>query len=137
MHLKVLCALAAAAFALTACNKSETPADVQHDVATAQAEGQRDVADARSDAKEANADADKNVADAIADNDADDVAEQAHDANETADEGKSRIVIAQAEAAHKVAVEKCDALTGASQQECKDDADARLDQAKEATKTSR
>ena len=113
MQLKALCALAAAAFALTACNKSETPAEVQHDVATAQAEGQRDVADARSDAKEANADADKNVADAIADHDADDVANQAHDANETADKGKSKIMIAQAEAAHKVAVEKCDALTGA------------------------
>ena len=137
MHLKALCALAAAAFALTACNKSETPAEVQHDVATAQAEGQRDVADARSDAKEANADADKNVADAIADHDADDVAEQAHDANETADKGKSKIMIAQAEATHKVAVEKCEALTGASQKECKDDADATLDQVKEAAKTSR
>lgn len=137
MQLKALGALVAAAFALTACNKSETPAEVQHDVATAQAEGQRDVADARSDAKEANADADKNVADAIADHDADDVAEQAHDANETADTGKSKIMIAQAEAAHKVAVEKCEALTGASQKECKDDVDATLDQVKEAAKTSR
>ena len=136
MHLKILCTLVAAAFALTACNKSETPAEVQRDVATAQAEGQRDVADARADAKEANADADKNVADAIADHDADDVAEQAHDANETADKGKSRIMIAQAEAAHRVAVEKCDALTGASQQECKDDADKTLDQAKQAAKAN-
>lgn len=137
MHLKALSALAAAAFVLTACNKSETPRDVQHDVATAQAEGQRDVADARADAKEANADADKNVADAIADHDADDVAAQAHDANETADKGKSKIMIAQAEAAHKVAVEKCDALTATPQKECKDDADKTLDQAKEAAKTYR
>jgi hypothetical protein len=137
MQFKALCALVAAAFALTACNKSETPAEVQHDVARAQAEGQRDVADARADAKEANADADKNVADAIGDHDADDVAAQAHDANETADKGNARIMIAQAEAAHKVAVEKCDALTGASQKECKDDADKTLDQAKQATKTNR
>lgn len=137
MHLKALCALAAAAFVLSACNKSETPAEVQHDVATAQAEGQRDVADARSDAKEANADADKNVADAIADNDADDVADQAHDANETAEKGDAKIRLAQAEAAHKVAVEKCDALTGAAEKECKDDADTRLDQVKEATKANR
>jgi hypothetical protein len=136
MHLRILCTLVAAACALTACNKAETPAEVQRDVATAEAEGQRDVADARADAKEANADADKNVADAIADNDADDVAEQAHDANETADKGKSRIMIAQAEAAHKVAVEKCDALTGASEKECKDDADKTLDQAKQAAKTN-
>jgi hypothetical protein len=137
MHLKVLCALVAAAFAMTACNKSETPAEVQHDVAKAQAEGERDVADARADAKEAQADADKNVADAVADHDDDDVAAQAHDANETADEGKSRIMIAKAEAAHKVAVEKCDALTGAPQKECKDDADKTLDQAKEAAEANR
>jgi predicted lipid-binding transport protein (Tim44 family) len=137
MQLKVLCALAAAAFALSACNKSETSAEVQQDVAKAQAEGQRDVADARADAKEASADADKNVADAIADHDADDVAKEAHDANETADKGKSKIMIAQAEADHKVAVEKCDALTGAPQKECKDDADKTLEQAKEAAKVNR
>lgn len=137
MHLKALCALVAAAFAMTACNKSETPAEVQHDVATAQAEGDRDVADARADAKEAQADADKDVADAVADHDDDDVAAQAHDANETADKGKSRIMIAQAEAAHKVAVEKCDALTGAPQKECKDDADKTLEQAKEAAEANR
>ena len=137
MHLKALCALAVAALALTACNKSETPAEVQHDVAAAQAEAERDVADATADAKEANADADKNVADAIADNDADDVTEQARDANETADKGNDRIMIAKAEAAHKVTVEKCDALTGAAQEECKDDADKTLDQAKEAAKVNR
>jgi hypothetical protein len=137
MHLKTLWALAVVAITLTACNKSETPAEVQHDVAKAQAEAQRDVADARSDAKEANADADKNVADAIADHDTDAVAKQAHDANETADKGKSKIMIAQAEADHKVAVEKCEALTGASQKECKDDADKTLEQAKEAAKASR
>jgi len=137
MHLKTLCALIAAASALTACNKSETQAEVQHDVAKAQAEGQRDVADARADAKEENADADKNVADAAADHDADDVAEQARDANETADKGNSKIVVAQAEAAHKVAVEKCESLTGAPQKECKDDADETLDQAKEAAKANR
>jgi hypothetical protein len=137
MHLKALCALVAAAFAMSACNKSETPAEVQHDVAAAQAEGERDVADARADAKEAQADADKNVADAVADRDDDDVAARAHDANETADEGKSRIMIAQAEAAHKVAVEKCDALTGAPQKECKDDADKTLEQAKDAAEENR
>jgi hypothetical protein len=137
MHLKALCALVAAAFAMSACNKSETPAEVQHDVAAAQAEGERDVADARADAKEAQADADKNVADAVADRDDDEVAAQAHDANETADKGKSRIMIAQAEAAHKVAVEKCDALTGAPQKECKDDADKTLEQAKEAAEENR
>jgi hypothetical protein len=137
MRLQVFCALAAAAFALSACNKSETSAEAQRDVAKAQAEGQRDVADARADAKEANADADKNVADAVADHDEDDVAKAAHDANETADKGKANIMIAQAEAAHKVAVEKCEALSGAPQKECKDDADKTLEQEKDAAKAYR
>ena len=138
MHLKAVCAVVAAAFLLTACNKkAETQAEVQRDVAKAQAEGQRDVADARADVQEANADADKQVADAIADHDEEDVAREAHDANETADKGKSKIMIAQAEADHKVAVEKCDALTGPAQRECKDNADRALDQARETAKANR
>jgi porphobilinogen synthase len=91
----------------------------------------------RADAKENNADADKNVADAIADNDGDDIVDQARDANEAAAKGDSNVRIAQAEAAHKVANEKCEALSGASQKECKDRADAALDQAKQAAKAMR
>lgn len=137
MHLKVLCALAVAAFVLTACNKSEAPAEVARDVEKAQAEGQRDVADARADVQQDNADADKQVADAIADHDDEEVAKQAHDANEEFDKGTSKIMIAQAEADHKVAVEKCDALEGAAQKDCKDNADRALDQAKQTAKTNR
>ena len=136
MHLKALCALAVAAFVMTACNKAETPAEVARDVEKAKAEGQRDVADARADVQKANADADKQVADAIKDHDADDVAKQAHNANEWFDKGKSKIVIAQAEADHKVAVEKCDALTAAEQKDCKDRADRALDQVKQAAKAN-
>jgi hypothetical protein len=136
MHLKVLCALAAAAFALSACNKSETSAEVQRDVAKAEAEGKRDVADASADVKEAQADADREVANAITDHDADQVAKEAHDANETADKGKAKIMIAQAEADHKVAVEKCDALEGAPQKQCKDRADETLEQVKDAAKAN-
>ena len=137
MRLQVVCALAAAVFALSACTKkSETSAEVQRDVAKAQAEGQRDVADARADVQEANADADRDVAQAIGDHDQDGVAKAAHDANETADKGKSKIMLAQAEAAHKVAVEKCEALSGAPQKECKDDADKTLEHEKEAAKAN-
>jgi predicted lipid-binding transport protein (Tim44 family) len=137
MHLKSLCVLAAAAFVLTACNKAETPAEVARDVEKAQADGQREVADARADVQQANADADKQVADAIADHDGDDVARQAHDANETFDKGKSKIVLAQAEADHKVATEKCDGLEGPAQRDCKDSADKAFDQAKQAAKVNR
>ena len=135
MHLKALCAVVAATFLLTACTKkAETQAELQRDVTKAQAEGQKEVADARADAQEANADADKQVADAIADHDDKDVAKQAHDANETADKGKSKIMLAQAEADHKVAVEKCDALSGTAQKECKDTADRTYDEAKQSAK---
>ena len=134
MRLTVVGALAAAVFALSACNKHETEAEVQRDVAKAKAEGDRSVADARADVKEANADADRNVAKAIADHDESDVSKAAHDANETADKGKAKIMLAQAEAAHKVAVEKCEALSGAPQKECKDDADKTLEQKKDAAK---
>ena len=137
MRLKALCALVIAAFVLTACNKTETPAEVARDVEKAKAEGQREVADARADVQQANADADKQVADAIADHDDDDVAKQAHDANATFDQGNSKIVIAQAEADHKVAVEKCEALNGAAQKDCKDNADRALDEAKQAAKVNR
>jgi regulator of protease activity HflC (stomatin/prohibitin superfamily) len=137
MHLKALCALAAAALLLTACTKSETPAEVARDVEKAQADGQREVADARADVQQANADADKQVADAIADRDPDDVARQAYDANQKFDEGKSKIVIAQAEADHKVAVQKCEGLEGSAQKDCKDTADKTLEQAKESAKVNR
>lgn len=136
MHLNALCVVAAAAIVLCACNKSETPAEVARDVEKAQAQGQRDVADARADVQEANADADKQVADAIADRDDDEVAKQAHDANDTFDKGNSKIMIAQAEADHKVAVEKCDALTGPAQKDCKESADRALDQAKQAAEVN-
>ena len=56
---------------------------------------------------------------------------------ETADKGKSKIMVAQAEADHKVAVEKCEALTGPAQKECKDNADRALDQARETAKANR
>jgi len=137
MQLKVLWALAAAAFVLTACNKSETPAEVARDVEKAKAEGQRDVADARADVQQANAEADKQVADAIADHDDKDVAKEAHDANATFDKGNSKIMLAQAEADHKVAVEKCEALASAEQKNCKDNADRALDQAKQAANVNR
>jgi len=134
MRLTVICALVAATFALGACKKAESPAEVQRDVAKAEAEGHRDVADARADVKEANADADRDVAKAIADHDQDNVAKAAHDANVTADKGKAKIMLAQAEAAHKVAIEKCEGMSGAPQKECKDDADKTLEQQKDAAK---
>ena len=56
------------------------------------------------------ADAQKDVADAQADHDADDVADQAQQASETGAKGDYKVAVAQAEATHKVATEKCEAM---------------------------
>jgi hypothetical protein len=137
MRLNALYMIVAAALALAGCNKAESPAEVQHDVTTAQADAQRDVADARADARENMADANKDVADAAADHDAADVADQAKDANQTAAMGDYKITVAQAEAAHKVATQKCEGLSGSAQQDCKDRADNELDHAKKQAEQRR
>jgi len=130
MKLNALYLIAAAAIIAMGCNKAESPAEVQHDVTTAQAEGQKDVADARADAREDVADANKDVADAAADNDAKDMADQSKDAADAANKGDYKIQVAQAEAAHKVAAQKCEALSGDAQKDCKNRADSELNHAK-------
>src|SRR5262247_1414419 len=100
MKLQALWMIAAAALALSACNKAEKPAEVRHDVTDARADAQRDVAGAQADAREANADAQKDVADAQADHDPNDVADQTQQANETAAKGEYKVAVAQAEATH-------------------------------------
>jgi hypothetical protein len=137
MRLNAFYFIAAAGLAISGCNKADSPADVQHDVATAQAEGQKDVADAKADASENIADANKDVAKAAADNDPKDVADQSKDVNDAAAKGDYKITVAQAEAAHKVATEKCEALSGAAQKDCKDRADNDLDHAKKQAETRR
>ena len=130
LNTNVFFMIAAAGLALVGCNKAESPAEVQHDVTTAQAEGQKDVADARANATENDADASKDVADAVADNDSKDVADQSKDAAQTATKGDYKITVAQAEASHKVASEKCEALSGSAQKDCKTRADNELEHAR-------
>src|SRR4051812_14574352 len=121
--------VALAGLALAACNKTESPAEVQHDVTTAQAEGQKDVADAQSDARKDVADQQEDLAKAAQDNDSNDVADQSKDVNKAEAKGEYKVAVAQAEATHKVAVEKCEALKGTAQKDCKDRADSDLDRA--------
>jgi hypothetical protein len=45
--------------------------------------------------------------------------------------------VARAEATHKIASEKCNALTGPAQEDCKERADNDLDNAKRAAETRR
>jgi hypothetical protein len=111
-----LAATALTLLALAGCNKAQSPADVQHDVSTAQAGAtQAEVTTAANkDLGAATQKADSKVADA------------ATDAAVTMAEGK-----------HKVAVARCESLAGDAQKACRDEADAALELAKAKAKSSR
>ena len=128
---------AASGLALGGCNKAENPSDVQEDVAQAQAEGNRDIADARADAQKDTIDAQTDVAKAVADHQVGDAIDQAHEADKVAMKGDEKVQIAQAEATHKVSVQKCEAMSGDMQKQCKDSADADLAAAKQLVEMRR
>jgi hypothetical protein len=129
--LALLATVAASGLMLAGCNKAENPAEVQHDVARAQAEGNRDVAAARADAQKNSIDAQTDVAEAVADHKVADAIDQSHEADKVAMKGDENVQIAQAEATHRVSIQKCEAMSGEMQKECKDSADADLKAAKE------
>ena len=92
---------------LGACNRAESPAEVQHDVAEARQDAAADVADA------------------------------ARMPTKTSTIRPPRLLksgrdvtVAVAEGDHKVAIEKCEALSGDAQKACKDQADAAYQTAK-------
>ena len=118
--LSSITALAAALFLLGGCNRAESPGEVAHDTQEAQAEGQKDVAKAEQDA----------ASDQMA-------ANQAMPGVETPSENNYEIQVARAEADHKVAVERCEALAGDEQKACKDAADAQLDTSKAEAEQTR
>jgi hypothetical protein len=137
MNTTTLIMIAVTGIVLGGCNKAETPADVRQDVAEAEAEGNRDVADTRADAQKDSIDAETDVTKAVANHDVNEAIDQAHEADKVAARGDAKIQLAQAEATHKVAVEKCGATSGEAQKECKARADADLDTAKQNAEMSR
>ncbi len=94
-------------FALTGCDRGETPTETQEDVA-------EDMQDANEGVRE----------------------EQLDAAGQTA-EARYDMAVANAEGEHKVAVEKCEALTGNEREVCKDSADEALEQAKAEARAMR
>ena len=102
---------------LAACQKHETASDNRADVAKAQSEASKDVAEARKDA-------DAKVADASKDRAASQVA-LGHEVAKTDED----VALTAAKGAHKVATERCEALTGDARSMCKRQADADLDSA--------
>lgn len=99
---------------LGACQKAETAAETQHDVASAQTSASKDTAEARDDAgaKVASATADANASQATLD--------------QTTAKANQDVAMTAANGAHKVALAKCDALTGDDRAVCKRQADADL-----------
>lgn len=123
------------ALALSACNKQETPAEVQSDVNEAQVEAQADVTEAASDAIGTAAEGTQDIADASGDRS--DVNDAATDAMEDNAKARYDVEIAKADGELKVAKEKCDALASNMQDACDKTADAAYETAKAAAVTQR
>jgi hypothetical protein len=96
--------LALAGLMLAGCQRQETPSQTREDVAEAQREGNEEVMEQQ--------------------------AEALDDGAVTRDDTEE-IRLAQAESEHKVAMERCEALTGEARDTCKEQADAMLERAKE------
>jgi hypothetical protein len=109
--------------ALAACNKAENPADVQQDVASAQAERAGEVADARREGNESIG------------NQQQDVMAAQRDVNEASAEKNYEVAKAKAEGDYKVAKESCEAMAGDAQKNCKDQAERNYEAAKAQAET--
>lgn len=116
-HLLLMAALLAMT-ALSGCNKAKSPDSVAKDVASAQDKRASEVTDARQDAAKAQDKAESKVDDKTA------------DLNNANAKGAYDVAMAQADGDHKVALQKCEGLSGDSQKACKDQADAKYDLAK-------
>ena len=116
--------VALAIAAASGCNNAKSPDAVANDVAAAQAKRASEVADAKQDAAK-----DANKAEAKAD-------DKSGDLNNTTAKGAYDVAIAQADGDHKVAVQKCEAMSGDAQKSCKDQADAKYDLAKANAKAT-
>ena len=114
LSLVALLAVAAA----SGCDHAKSPDTVANDVAAAQAKRASAVADAKQDAAK-----DENKAEAKVD-------DKTADLNNANAKGSYDVAMAQADGDHKVALQKCEALSGDSQKACKDQADAKYDLAK-------
>jgi hypothetical protein len=104
--------------AVSGCNNAKSPDAVANDVAAAQAKRSSQVADAKQDAAK-----DENKAEAKVD-------DKTNDLNNVNAKGAYDVAMAQADGDHKVALQKCEAVSGDAQKACKDQADAKYDLAK-------
>jgi hypothetical protein len=126
MRLELSCALLAGALlCLSACNKAESPENVQADVAKAQSTAAEENAKADEKVKQVEAEAAKDRADALA---------------KVADKSVGALAdsaVTQAEGDTKIALAKCQALEGDAQKTCKDEANAHMDAVRAKAKAAK
>jgi hypothetical protein len=109
---------------VAACNQPKSPDAVAKDVATAEQKASNEVAKSENDAsKDMTKDADK-------------VGDKMTALNNTAAKDAYNITLAQADGNRKIALAKCDALSGDAQKNCKQQADADYDAAKADAKAA-
>ncbi len=116
--------LLSALLGVSACNKAESPENVQADVAKAQSDAAKDNAKADANVQQVEAAAVKDRADAEA---------------KVADKSVNALVdsaVTEAEGETKVALAKCEALDGDAQKACKDQANAHMDAVKAKAKAA-
>jgi len=116
---------AIALLALGGCNKAQSPADVQ-----------RDVAGAVNSAAEKNTQAGEKQAD-VATSVNKDLGEATRAADTKTADASADAAITRAEGNHKVATAKCESMAGDAQKACKDEADAALELAKAKAKANK
>ena len=131
MNTKMLMMILASGLALAGCEEARSPAEVRQDVAESRAEGYGDVADARAAALKDSVDAETDVTKAVANHDVNEAIGEAREADQVAAEGAEKVRLAQAEADHDVAIQKCAALDGDARKQCRDQANAALEREKD------
>lgn len=110
---------------LGGCNQAKSPETVANNVTNAEQKAANNVADAQKDAT-------KDVANA-----ADKVDDKAKDLNNAEVKGAYDVEMTKAEGDRKIALNKCEALSGDAQKACKDVADADYQSAKAHLKAMR
>jgi Na+-transporting methylmalonyl-CoA/oxaloacetate decarboxylase gamma subunit len=117
--------LASALLGMSACNKAESPENVQADVTKAKSDAAEANAKADEKVKQVEADAAKDRADALA---------------KVADKSVGAVVdsaVTQAEGETKVALAQCQALDADAQKACKDKANAHMDAVRAKAKAAK
>ncbi|RIL04702.1 MAG: hypothetical protein DCC71_13155 [Proteobacteria bacterium] len=134
MKLRSFLAVGFSALAFTiACDSAENRAETRQDVSEARQEGAEEIREARREAGEQRAEAQRDVREEM--REGGDVGEATQEAAEETAQAQYDVTISQLEAEHRVAIQKCEGLAGDAQEQCKRDADAKLETGRQHART--